>query len=261
MLQEILTELGLADKEIQIYLSLLELGSAPASILGQRAKIRRSTAQYTCQQLVKKGLFNVSRKGNTFLYTVENPEKLKQLLREKQEHLESVNEDLDRIMNELKAKQNPHTLLPQIQFFEGEEGIKKTYDEIAELVKPDTEILSFAKVNSKQYEYNTPIDKILTEFTEKTTRKGLKTRALYLQDEASLKFAEYEKNYNSQIRLVKNNVNLDFEGGELMIYQNHVWTLSLDQGIVFGYHLRSKSIAALYQTIFEIAWQQGIPFH
>ena len=68
MIEETLKKLGLNEKEITIYLMLLKIGSVPASVLGQRTNITRSTAQYTCQQLAKKGLIHSIQKNNTFKY-------------------------------------------------------------------------------------------------------------------------------------------------------------------------------------------------
>ena len=58
-----LASLDLSDKEISLYLLLLQSGTAPASSLGDRAGLVRSTAQYTCQQLEKKGSSGWCRRG------------------------------------------------------------------------------------------------------------------------------------------------------------------------------------------------------
>jgi sugar-specific transcriptional regulator TrmB len=128
--------LGLNDKEIDIYLMLLSVGSSPASTLGNRTGISRSTAQYTCQQLVKKGLISVTRKDNTFLYVAEPPEKLLYLLDIQQQQLEEKKDQVHRIVGTLKSLLNPHSELPKVRFYEGEAGMRQLYEQILDTESP-----------------------------------------------------------------------------------------------------------------------------
>ena len=95
-----------------MYLSLLPIGSAPASILGKRTKLPRSTARYICQQLVKKNLFFETQKGNTFIYTIESPEKLLFLIKKEEEELQRKKEKVAKTVEELKLMVNPNTIKP-----------------------------------------------------------------------------------------------------------------------------------------------------
>lgn len=132
----VLADLGLTEKEIAIYLLLLQLGTAPASTLGERADIQRSTAQYTCQQLEKRGIIRMVQKGNTYMYTSERPEKLLLLLKKQEEELQNKEVRVQRIIGELKSLQNPLSVLPKVQYYEGKEGIEELYDKILEMNTP-----------------------------------------------------------------------------------------------------------------------------
>ncbi|USN54328.1 MAG: hypothetical protein H6765_07295 [Candidatus Peribacteria bacterium] len=50
----VLKRYGLSEKEAKIYLTTLELGSAPASTIGRRAGIKRVTAYALLQDLKRK---------------------------------------------------------------------------------------------------------------------------------------------------------------------------------------------------------------
>jgi HTH-type transcriptional regulator, sugar sensing transcriptional regulator len=125
MINEILKNLGLNDKEITVYLALLPLGSSPASVLAQRTGITRSTAQYTCQQLVKRGLFRTIQKHGTFIYYPEPPEKLLYILKGEEKLIESKEKMLGKILPGLIQMRNPEANLPKVQFFEGIDGVIK----------------------------------------------------------------------------------------------------------------------------------------
>ena len=136
LVDETLAELGLSKKEIAIYLALLSTGTAPASTLGKRTSITRSTAQYTCQQLHKQGLVQKVQKGNTYLFTPEPPEKLQLLLQKQKEALEQKEDRVNRIIGELKMMVNPQAVLPKVQFYEGEEEMVRLYERILDLRQP-----------------------------------------------------------------------------------------------------------------------------
>ncbi len=136
MIRETLKKLGLNEKEITIYLALLSLGNAPASVLGQRTKITRSTAQYTSQKLVKKGLIRSIQKNNTFIYTPESPDKLLYLLDQEKKVIAEKTDQTNRIIGELKSMINPQAILPKVRFFEGKDGLIDLYREILELRTP-----------------------------------------------------------------------------------------------------------------------------
>jgi sugar-specific transcriptional regulator TrmB len=156
MVEDTLRELGLNDKEIKIYLSLLPLGSAPASILGKRTKITRSTAQYSCQQLVKKGLISVIEKNNSFIYTPESPDKIIYLLEQQKKEIENKEAQVNRIIGNLKNMMSTSAVLPKVQFFEGKQGIidafGKLKKDISENHKVSNEILNYVDPVSEDFD-------------------------------------------------------------------------------------------------------------
>ena len=102
MIKQTLKKLGLKDKEIQIYLAILPLGSVPASILGKRTGMNRSTAQYICQQLVQKGLLTVIEKNGNFVYSVESPENILLLLERQKSEIEEKQTQANKIIETCK---------------------------------------------------------------------------------------------------------------------------------------------------------------
>jgi sugar-specific transcriptional regulator TrmB len=133
---EILERMGLNDKETAVYLALLSVGTAPSSALGKRTKLPKSTAHYTCQQLVKKGLARMVQKGTSFYFTCEPPEKLLQLLEKKRKDIDSLQEHVSGILGPLKNMISVFTSLPNIQYHEGESGIIELLDDILKLQSP-----------------------------------------------------------------------------------------------------------------------------
>src|SRR3989338_9052790 len=169
--------LGLTDKEAAIYLLLLQLGTAPASTLADRAEVPRSTAQFTCQQLVKRGLLRMVQKANTYLFTPEPPEKLELLLRKQHDELAEKEDQLHRIIGELKEMQNPYSVLPRVQFYEGSEGIARAYDAVLEDLTEGDEVVTYVKVLEPS-ESTPEITDVLDSFIQKRIAKKVRSRLI-----------------------------------------------------------------------------------
>ena len=165
-LHKLLDGLGLENLESQVYLAALPIGTVAASIIGNRLDIPRSSSYYTCEQLVKKGLMTVTLRGNTRLFTPENPSKLYAILAEQEEELENKRDALAKSMRQLQWMHNTHTTLPKVTFFEGIGGIERLLEELTKnttdstlsfgagdyLIQENPEIIqSFRKKAVKQY--------------------------------------------------------------------------------------------------------------
>ena len=264
-LQEILKGLGLNEKEITIYLTLLPLGSAPASVLGKRTNIMRSTAQYTCQQLVKKDLVKAVLQGNTIVYFPETPFKLLHLLEHQQKELNAKKDNLEEIIGDLEAMINPHAILPKVKFFEGRHGIEDAYDEIIESLEPGDEVLSFTKqieeklspekLKKKSHLYYLRHDPS-RKFTTNRIKKKIPTRVIATLSFSSLLLKRDDSESFRETRIVYEN-NLNFLGGNIFIIKDRIYAMSLDKIGDFMYAVEHKSMAQLYKALFELAWAQA----
>lgn len=136
MLDFTLETLGLNKTEVKIYLAILKVGTTPASILGQRLKIPRSTAKYTCQQLLSKGLLTALNKNGSVFYTAKNPENLQQLIDKEREEIEQKETQLNLVLGDLKSIYNPHLVLPKVNYFEGVDGITTMLEDVLKEKQP-----------------------------------------------------------------------------------------------------------------------------
>jgi predicted transcriptional regulator len=135
-LRTVLKQAGLEDKEIKIYLMLLHLGTSHASTLGEKTGMARTTAQFICQQLVKKNLAGRIKKKNAYVFFPENPQKLLFQVRTQMDVLEQTEHQLERFMGQLRAMMNPDTALPKVRFYEGEKEMIHLYEQVLEKKLP-----------------------------------------------------------------------------------------------------------------------------
>jgi sugar-specific transcriptional regulator TrmB len=122
MLQK-LQQIGLSEKESQIYLELLKVGESVANRLAKQTSSNRTVTYNVLQQLVEKGLVVYVIKGNKRVYQAAKPESLLSEIREK----ESIANDLIKEIGKIKTA-TPSSR--SVEIFEGIEGMRWVFDEI-----------------------------------------------------------------------------------------------------------------------------------
>ncbi|MBI2146569.1 hypothetical protein HYU22_04475 [Candidatus Woesearchaeota archaeon] len=116
----ILEDLGLTSAEIKVYLALLELGSAAAGEVLQKANIQNSVMHRALHSLIEKGLLNYIYEGKRKIYQATNPENFFNFMDDKRARFQQI-------LPELKQKQafakEPHLAT----VYQGIRGIKEVY--------------------------------------------------------------------------------------------------------------------------------------
>lgn len=254
-IRDVLEIIGLSAKEIEIYLVALSTGSAPASVLARRAQITRSTAQYTCQQLVRKGLLGVAQKGNTFLYAPGHPEKLVDLVEHERRELAEKAEEVHRIIGPLTAIMNPQSVLPKVRFLEGKEGLQTAYAGVLKNLESGEEILTY--VNPLEPGNDTlGLAAIIDDFIRERVRKNIRMRMIAPLSPAGLHLREQDRTSLRVTRLVSRE-RLPVQPVEILFYREEMCSVSAEDGSIFAYTVRHESITQMHRAMFELAWEQA----
>ena len=136
MKDEALLKLGLSPNEVKCYLVLLKMGSASANEISRKSGIHRVSIYDALRGLHEKGLISQITKENKMLYEAGSPEKLNELIREKEAELQNAKQLVPELLLDFKlAKQKQ-----DIHSFKGIAGLKTIFQE---MLKSKTEILDF----------------------------------------------------------------------------------------------------------------------
>ncbi len=256
-----LRSLGLNDKECQVYLLLLQVGSAPASVIGLRAGMPKSTARYICHELNKKGLVSFSRKGDTYLYTPENPDRIVTRLEREKRRIEERQEAARRIVSELRAMMHPESMLPMVRFYEGIDGLVEAYDRILADVPAGGEILSYLRaMEPEEADRLVPslndvdVHEGFRRFIESRIDKGITTRVLALRSPQAEALQAQDAEHLRETRIVdclpETTVPV-----EIILYGNNVCSVTASNGVLFASILENVAIAGMHRTMFELGWE------
>ena len=240
--QEVLTKLGLDAKEASVYLALLELGTASVMSIAQKAGLKRPGTYLVLDDLEARGLVSQVPQNKKALYVAEAPEKLFSDLQKKQELLKRFLPNLEALHNQKKEK-------PQVQLFQGKEGMLEVYEKIY----ASGEVWFFATLGD--------LDKLLPYVTKEVARRAkenkLKVRELLTGTATDITYA---KNTS-----VTPNYEFRFAPPQLpfltdnAIYGNSVAFFSFNVQL-FAVVITSKDIVGSLKSLYEMAWQADLPF-
>ena len=234
---DILKQIGLTDKEAGVYLALLELGTATVHPIATKAGIKRPTTYLILEQLQQKGMVSVVPRATKALFTAESPEKILTDINKKQELIKRFLPNMLALYNEKKEK-------PQIQLFEGREGVREVYRKIYSA----NSVYFFGTV--KEAEKYDP--EALYAFVDRAAKMNFSVRDLLThsaEDIAYAKKARLEKNY--EIKFLPEGWNFLTDNA---IFGDNVVFFSFHPQI-FAVVICSKEIALAIRTLFEFSWQ------
>ncbi len=120
-----LVDLGLTEKEAELYLALLPRGQAPASILAKALGQPRSSTRFTLEQMVKKGIISEIEKHATSIYILEDPENLGRMLSKQKSDIEFREKKLEEILKILHTMIKGASGLPKVTYYEGIEDVSE----------------------------------------------------------------------------------------------------------------------------------------
>src|SRR3990170_1200323 len=176
ILEKILEDLGLSEKEAKIYLACLELGeSAPAEI-AKHAGINRATTYVIAEKLVKDGLMSQLEKDKKTYFIAENPEQLLRLLRKQEQDIKNKEQEFQKYLPELKTIFDTAGERPKVRFFEGKEGLKAIQEDFLQSKDRHVE-----EIYSSDDLHNVFNEEDLKKIREVRKNKQIRTRAIYVR--------------------------------------------------------------------------------
>jgi len=241
---KVLQNLGLSEKEAEVYLALIELGKASVVEISRKAGTKRPTTYLVLDELKTKGLVTKLLEESRSLYIAEDPELLVKGLKQKLS-------DISELIPVLRAKFNRGSK-PKIRFIEGKENLYRLYmNEIA-----------LAKIN---YFYGTSVKKfyelwpdLFDEWISKIWPKKIKQSHEILEIVANNKEdVDYAKKSigKREVRIIPRGEGVFL--ADNVVTENKVYIFSLDN--LFCVVIESEDIAKTYQTMVKLAWQNSIP--
>ncbi len=234
MMIEILKEIGLSETETKIYLALLELGSALAGEITKKSGVNRTNVYDALERLIEKGLVTYVISANRKVFEPVQPERLKEILVEKEDKLDSI-------MNDLKLKYKLSREKEEATIFKGKKGIKSIFEDI---LKEKKDLF----VYGAESRFADVFPAYQKHWNDRRAKLKIKVKMIYNEKVRKRKVEEKLKLLSMRF-LPKH---YDFPS-MVMIYGSNVVTIVWID-LPFGFMIRSKESAKSYMHFFDILW-------
>jgi len=244
-LKKTLEYIGFSEKEVQVYLALLELGKGTVTEISRKAGINRPTGYHILASLSAKELVRVSGKEPKQEYVAESPDQIEKMLLKKIENDQIYIKEARKIIPELKSIHNVADR-PKVLFYEGREGMEKVYEDTLTSTEP---IRAYASVENM----HAGLPGYFPEYYKRRAGKGIAIRAIVPDSETGRERKSLDNKEMRETALVPTSA-FDFIP-EINIYDNKVMIASWREKL--GIIIKSAEIADAMKKIYELAWAEA----
>jgi len=233
-----LIQLGLEDKEIAVYMGLLELGEASVLSVSKKTGVKRPTAYLVLEALEKQGLVSRVMKGKKISFTPQHPRKI---LTEAEIRLKQLKEILPQFEATMMRADNK----PRVKIYEGKDALDRAYDE-AFVVKGEILFLSNIEVTYEVYM------RTLQKFDYTNFSPEFSCRELIVDSEVARTYAKRVARQYRTLRFMPKEY-APF-ATDIGIFGNNAIVTSGTKEY-FCVRIESKEIADAFRAMFEAMWQ------
>lgn len=254
MLEQKLAEIGLAVNEARIYMELLSIGHQPVSVLAKRLGFNRTTTYSLLKSLSKKGFVAFYNKNNFKIFVANDPNCLISYVDRKCRIYDNYRSELLLLVPKYRAIMEEFAFQkPTVTYYEGLEGVKYVmYDAL------NAKGNCFAYLCMHKW-FSSGLTDFLLEYKDfRIATKQIPLRAI-VPDTPEVR-AFFENNYDKKNKLTQVKYLSDHEchklfENEMNIYDDKVAIINLERGQEFGVIIKSRQIAAMQKSIFQLAWK------
>jgi len=234
MNQKFLEQIGLTASEARIYLTLLEKGSIRAGEISRHTGIHRRSVYDAIERLIEKGLVSYIKTNNRHYYEAADPERLLELLKEKEDGIKQIMPELQLLRKFSEEKK-------ETVFFRGKQAIKTVFDD---QVKEGKEVLIFGDAVN----VNEIIQYYFPHFDKQRVKNKIRVRMLF--DQSARKEMYLKKIPLAEIRFIKKgskapvSTNIYADKVSIIIWEKNPKAILI----------KESSLAQSFKSYFKFMW-------
>lgn len=238
---ELFRELGFTDREIKVYLALLDLGSTTVGPITSKTKLQAAKVYETLEKLKEKGLVSFIVVSKTKYFQASDPQEILHLLDERKRRFKEI-------LEELKLKQKDHAPKQVAVVHEGYKAFKALFNRIADELHKGDSYWAFAF----KKEYYTPTTSLfLRSFHRTLEEKKIEDRAIAHNSIKKNIKNTFEGNKNIKIKFTRNDTPL----GVIIIKDKVINLIWGDRPTAI--EITSEQIHEQYEKFFLELWKKG----
>jgi len=244
---DILLNLGLAESEIDIYLSLLSHGALSASELVRLIQAKRPTVYYALRQLLERGLVTKSGQARVERFQAAEPEQLVSMVKVKRNEMDALADKIEQSLDLFRMNIVRPAVKPHVFFYEGEKAMKQAI--MDSLYCKKRQIDSLAPADNFFWQIGQEFSQ---RYIDERVQRGITTRNLW---EKPLEPKILLKSYKglAEVRVLPRNLCGRFKT-TMFIYDDQVMYIS-SRDAKYVLVIRSEEHAEMMRMMYDGLWQ------
>ncbi len=240
----ILKKLGLNDKEIKVYLKLLEEGGISVRRLAGLTDLNRGTTYDILKKLQSRGLVSYYQQDTRQKFVSEDADKLLQLARARENDLKKTKRGLEELIPELRSLREKGGSRPTTRFYEGKKGVRFILEDV---------LAAVSRAEKKEYyiysatKSSDDINNAYPDFTRARIKQKIKVKAISLSEGGKMHGLDERRWLGSH----------EESATFILIYAGKCAFLSRDaQGAPVGVIIENRMIYETQKIIFLKLWEK-----
>ncbi len=247
MHNSLLQSLGLTPEESGVYELMLELGVAPIQKILPKSGLKRGTLYNVLHRLADKGLLAEKEGTKKATFEVASPAALEKFMSAEAARIEENKKRLADRLPQLQSLYNLAMHKPNVQFFEGLEGVQKVLDDSLT-----------AKTENYTYIDNEAVNKYIEKLNETYVKRraalGIKKKMITID---SSYIRNRVKTFDPALTAVHVIDGKNYPFATVMqIYDNKVSYITLNDQMMIGIIVDDEAITRMHKTLFEFMWEK-----
>ncbi len=243
-----LAEIGLTDKEAELYTLSLQLGPVNTSLLAESLVIPRPNVYKLIQGLESHGLARPAhdqRRRHTFM--VESPAIVGELLQKKRDALQDVSRKVLQDMPNLLASYRQGDLPTSIRIFEGKYLYKKVFFQLLDEAKDDIQFFGSADTFLHFFTKEEQL-----EWTTERLKHNLSIRTLILPWYEAKAFSQRDEQDKRETRVF---TGVDYFRVAFHLFGNKIiiWQPTAQLAV----KIEDELIVQMFKNLYEYFWSQS----
>lgn len=247
--EKILIEAGLSEEQSAIYSALLDKGPLKAGSISSWTGLKRGLVYKVLDQLENMGL--ISQKGGdgtVAVFSPNHPSRLSEIMEQKEKALALAKETVSFSLGALSSKFNLLSGKPNVQFYEGKEGVEKVLEDT---LNSKDEILTYVDMEIVEKYFK----EINNKYVEKRSKLGISKRLLVIENNFTNnlfnKWSKENPEFFSVTDLKMVKTPLEAVEGAIQIYENKIGIITISNENLISIIIEDIRINKLFKSMFE----------
>ena len=247
-LKLLLTDFGLSEPEILVYLACVELGSRSAGAISKRAKLKRGHTYNILTLLLQKGLLQEFIKGGIKNFAAGPPSSFISILEDRESDLIDLKRRMEDIAPHLEKLRNPNLTQPKVRFYPGVEGVKEIFEDTIRV--RDQPIYTVSEASVELTEQGRDLARFIKRYIPRRIERNCWYYGIVNDSRGINRALESGKQYKRAVKRISG-IPLDVE---FMIYGSKLAIACLhDQ--MFGFVIQDKIITDTARRLHQAVWE------